>query len=74
MQMNKKYKKGELDQAKLDRLTQAGWKPHLENCTRRDVRRWDEMYERMVEWSKRKGNVTITKVFLRDVFCHLTQI
>ena len=57
MQMNRKYRKGELDQAKIDRLKQAGWRPHLDKkCSRYHVTRWDEMYSALVAYKKTHGN------------------
>ncbi|KAL7537210.1 hypothetical protein ACHAXR_007654, partial [Thalassiosira sp. AJA248-18] len=59
MLMHKLYRKGDLDQAKYDRLTEVGWKPHLENCSREDVRKWELMYETMVAYKNKFGNCDV---------------
>ena len=67
MKTNKRYKKGELEQDKLDMLTKIGWKPHLDDgVSRKDALRWEKMYASLVEYKKQNGNCDVPNTYPRN--------
>ena len=63
MTCNKKYKKGELDQEKFDRLTEIGWKPYLGTTSRKEEMRWHEMFASLAAYKAEKGTAEVPNTF-----------
>jgi len=58
--LNNKYKKGELDQDKYDRLVEIGWTPHVIGLgARSDAQRWELMYETMAQYKNEHGHCDV---------------
>ncbi len=67
--MNKKYRKGELEQERLDQLLEVGWKPHdreLDGGSRFDCKRWHELYNRLAAYSKAHGDCNVPHKYAQD--------
>ena len=63
MKTNKRIKKGDLEQDKIDMLTKIGWKPHQDGVSRKDALRWEQMYASLVEYKKQKGNCDVPHTY-----------
>ena len=62
------YKKGELEQEKLDRLVEIGWEPFvgIGIGSIEDDKRWELMLDRLIKFKNERGHCKVPHSFADD--------